>query len=153
MTSELHIEQLLKSDKLKTISKHLAMVRSVQKDLEAIIPERFRGKFKVLRVESSTLVLSVRSSIIATQMRIIVDELIKRMKQEGGPTSKGIKRITIRMKPVTLDLMQKKKSYPIPDEIRQQMTQVAARLQDKNLARNLLKLAQSNTSHTEDSPS
>ena len=148
MTSELHIEQLLKSDKLKPINKHLAMIRAVQKDLEKIIPDRFRAKFKVLRIESSTLVLSVRSSIVATQMRIIVDELIRQLKQQGSPTSKAINRITIRMKPVTLDLMQRNAPRPIPEEARKQMAQLAAKLQDKQLARNLLKLAQSDTTTT-----
>ena len=142
MYSEYSIQNLLQRKKFASIRKHMALVRTVQKDIEQIIPERFRGKCKVVYVESSTLTLSVRSAIIATQMRLVVPQILTELQRKGSATSQSLKRIKVRMKPVTNDLLKKNKRPPLSPEICQQFEQLAKKVQHKDLARSLHRLAQ-----------
>lgn len=128
-----------KTHDLNRLFRKAEAISKLDKDLDAVLPQKLKGQFKISGYKNGTLKLVVHSAIMATRLKFNQSELIEKLR--FNPILEELNAISIKIRPARYKKEIKRKLKPISNENAQLLTEEAGQTKDEELKNALLRLA------------
>ncbi|MCP5160960.1 MAG: DUF721 domain-containing protein [Hahellaceae bacterium] len=128
------------SNDLNRLFRQAQAVIRLESNLNELLPDTLKFKFKIANIQSGTLVLITSSAVLATRFKFIQSEILASLAHT--PSLQRITKINVKIRPNRYKTVRERKELHLSEENARLLVEEAGHTEDVHLRAVLLKLAE-----------